>query len=465
MNLTADVIKGLGATDKPKTFYDSKLTGFGLCCRPPSGKSPEGAKTWIYEYRPGGGRRNPTRRVKLGSYPEIEIAAARVLAKAAIKAVINGEDPTEVRREAREAPTMRELAEQYQKEAGVGRKPKTKILYEGYWRLHILPEIGAIKARDVKRSDVAKLHRKVGADHTITANRIVTVLGKFYRWAGLIGAVPEGFNPATGIERYREGLRERYLTSEELQRLGAAIREAETIGIPWEVDPDKVRSKHEPKRPENRRTTITPYAAAAIRLLLFTGCRLREILHVRWDEVDLQRGLLFLPDSKTGRKTIILGLAALNVIADLDKTSAFVIAGQARKPKLGEIGHNQPPEDKPRSDLNRPWALVSKRAGLKGVRLHDLRHTFASYGAAGGLGLPVIGALLGHTNPKTTQRYAHVGSDPLRRASEAISGEISAALDRSEKRAGRRTDEGADQSPSGTDAAAQGASASQAAAQ
>jgi integrase len=145
--------------------------------------------------------------------------------------------------------------------------------------------------------------------------------------------------------------------------------------------------------------------------------------------VDLQRGLLLLPDSKTGRKTIVLGNAALEVIAELDKVSDYVIAGaKPRKPRKG------PPKDQPRSDLNRPWALVSKRAGLKGVRLHDLRHTFASYGAAGGLGLPVIGALLGHASTKTTQRYAHLGSDPLRRASDAISSEIAGALSRAKKR-------------------------------
>jgi integrase len=225
----------------------------------------------------------------------------------------------------------------------------------------------------------------------------------------------------------KESSKDRYLTTDELERLGAAITEAETVGIPW--DDEKVRSKHAPQKPENRRTTITPHAAAALRLLLLTGARLREILHLRWDEVDLQRGLLLLPDSKTGRKTIILGNAALEVLAGLDKVSEFVIAGHSKPRKPSE-----PKKDKPRSDLNRPWALVSKRAGLDGVRLHDLRHTFASYGAAGGLGLPVIGALLGHASTKTTQRYAHLGSDPLRRASEAISSEISSALNRAPKR-------------------------------
>jgi hypothetical protein len=159
---------------------------------------------------------------------------ARAKAKDLLARVRLGQDPANEIAEERRSMTVAQLVQRYQDEAGVGRKPKTKTLYEGYFRLHVIPEIGTMKARDVKRSDIARLHRKVGATHKITANRIVTVLGRFYRWAGSIGAVPEGHNPATGIERYRESGRERYLTTEELQRLGAAIREAETIGIPWE---------------------------------------------------------------------------------------------------------------------------------------------------------------------------------------------------------------------------------------
>ena len=141
---------------------------------------------------------------------------------------------------------------------------------------------------------------------------------------------------------------------------------------------------------------------------------MREILDLKWEHVDLQRGLLFLPDSKTGKKTIVLGGAALAVIENLPHVGSYVIAG------------NDP--EKPRADLQRPWALVSKRAGLDGLRLHDLRHSFASVGAGSGLGLPVIGKLLGHSNSKTTERYAHQAADPLRRASDAISSAIAKAM-------------------------------------
>jgi integrase len=193
-----------------------------------------------------------------------------------------------------------------------------------------------------------------------------------------------------------------------LERLGSAIREAETKGIPWEVDERKPKAKHLPKA-TNRFTKISPFAAAAIRLLLFTGCRLREILHLKWGQVDLERGLLFLADSKTGRKTVILNAPALAVLSGLDRLGSYVVPGDD--------------PEKPRADLKRPWEAVARRAGLEGVRLHDLRHTYASFGAGGGLGL------LGHTQASTTQRYAHLDADPLRRASEAIGGRIAAALD------------------------------------
>jgi integrase len=234
-----------------------------------------------------------------------------------------------------------------------------------------------------------------------------------YAFAGRSGIVPQSANPARGIDKFQESCRERFLTGEELERLGRAIREAETAGTPWTVDETKPTAKHVPK--EKRSTRIAPSAAAALRLLLFTGCRLREILNLRWEHVDFERGCLFLPDSKTGRKTIILNAPALAVLNCLQQFGPYVVPG------------NDP--EQPRHDLKRPWDAVTKRAGLIGVRLHDLRHTYASFGAGGGLGLPIIGRLLGHSHTATTARYAHLDNDPLRRASEHIGGRIAAALE------------------------------------
>ncbi|WP_369414221.1 site-specific integrase [Microvirga puerhi] len=148
-------------------------------------------------------------------------------------------------------------------------------------------------------------------------------------------------------------------------------------------------SKHAPKA-ENRRTVFDPFPVAALRLLLLTGCRLREVLHLKWDYVDFERGIVFLPDSKTGRKPVVLNAPALAVLADLPRVGPYVV----------------PSDDptRPQHDLKKIWAAVSRRASLSGVRLHDLRHTFASIGAAGGLGLPIIGKLLGHSQAATTAR-------------------------------------------------------------
>ena len=247
----------------------------------------------------------------------------------------------------------------------------------------------------------------------LAANRMLAVVGSMYAFAGRAGIVPEGTNPARGIDKFKESRRERFLTGEELERLGRAIREAETTGIPWAVDESKPNAKHVPKA--KRCTKIDPTAAAALRLLLFTGCRLREILHLRWEHVDFERGCLFLPDSKSGRKTVILNAPALAVLNALERISPYVVPGDD--------------PEQPRHDLKRPWGAVTKRAGLIGVRLHDLRHTYASFGAGGGLGLPIIGRLLGHAQVATTARYAHLDNDPLRRASESIAGRIAAALD------------------------------------
>jgi integrase len=168
---------------------------------------------------------------------------------------------------------------------------------------------------------------------------------------------------------------------------------------------------------ENRRTITDLFAIAAIRLLIFTGGRLREILHARWENVDFERGILHLDDSKTGRRPIYLSAAALSVLSDLPRIDGnpYLIPGGK--------------DSAPRSDLKRPWAAVARAAKLEGVRIHDLRHSFASIGAGASMGLPIIGRLLGHSQPQTTAKYSHLQADPLRRAADTIGATISAAMD------------------------------------
>ena len=272
-----------------------------------------------------------------------------------------------------------------------------------------------MKAEALTRAQIATLHSKF-KDSPFAANRFLAVISKCFAWGLGRGLLPDGhINRARGIERYKEHARERFLTGEEMARLGDALHEGETVGLPYEVDDTKPNAKHAPKA-DKRRTKLDPFAVAAIRLLVLTGARLREILNARWEHVDFERGILFLRDSKTGRKPVYLSAASLTVLAGLPRIEGnpFVIAGAK--------------DGAPRADLKKPWAAITRAAGLKGLRIHDLRHSFASVGAGASLGLPIIGKLLGHTQAATTHRYAHLDADPMRRAAETIGATIAAAM-------------------------------------
>lgn len=408
LKLTKRGLDTIRPTGRASITYDSELKGFGVRI----GKT--GTLSWFVEYRPGaGGRLVAKRRMVLGSR-ELTPEQARAAAKQVLAHVSLGKDPAALRSREREMSTFREFAQRYlREEAAQKLKPGTVKNYEIAVRKHAAPVLGSIKLGAVSTADIARLHLRIGQTKPMTANRVVECISSIYRYAAICNLVPHGYNPTKGIRAFREQRRERFLSSEELAKLGEAIREGETVGISYDVDETQPTSKHAPK-PESRRTLIDQYAAAAIRLLLLTGARLREILDLKWEYVDLERGLLFLPDSKTGRKTIVLNAPAMKIIAGLPRTSLFVIAGKLL--------------NRSRGDLNRPWRAIIKRADLLGLRIHDLRHTHASFGAGAGLGLPIIGKLLGHTQASTTERYAHLDADPLRRASEQIADQIVSAM-------------------------------------
>jgi integrase len=407
LKLGKRALDNLPQVTKRTTFFDTDLTGFGLRV------FPSGARSWIIEYRPGmGGRSVSKRRMVIGSPKTLTPEQARAQAAALLAKVKLGADPARERSDGRKADDVQDLLARFMDDhVRAKRKAGTAKLFDGYIKNHIEPALGLRKAPALVRADVERLHKTIGKTNPVTANRVIALISAVYAYGMRAGLLPKGgANPALGIDKFREQNRERFLTEPELLRLGDAIREAETTGI----ERPESSSKHAPKKAENRVIIIGPHVTAALRLLIFTGARLREILNLKWDHVDLQRGLLFLPDSKTGKKTIVLGGAAHAVIETLPRVGNYVIAG------------NDP--EKPRADLQRPWALVSKRAGLEGLRLHDLRHSFASVGAGSGMGLPIIGKLLGHSNSKTTERYAHLAADPLRRASDAISATIAKAM-------------------------------------
>jgi integrase len=409
--LTKKLIDGLEASERRYVVWDTDLKGFGLRVE------TSGTKAFILRYRPrDGGRDGPKRFITIGRYGSLTPDEARGEARGILGAVAKGADPANEKGAAKVALTVNALFEEFERlHIKPKLKPNTAASYRSVFDAHITLAIGRKRAADVLAADLLRYQAKLDS-HPASANRVLAVVSAMYAWGERHGFVSEGANPAAKVARFGNRKRERFLGLGELERLGAAIREGETIGIPWEPDPNK-KLKHAPKA-ENRRVVLEKGPAAALRLLMLTGARLREILNLRWEEVDLERGLLLLPDSKTGRKTIVLNAPAVLVLQELPRIGEYVIAGMS-------IGGK---EERPRADLKRPWALVSKRAGLVGVRIHDLRHTFASYGAGANLGLPIIGKLLGHSQASTTNRYAHLGDDPVKRASESIGATISAAL-------------------------------------
>ena len=406
--LTKRLIDALEATGADYVAWDSEVIGFGVRVR------PSGAKSFILFYRAGSGRTAPKRKMTLGAMGKLTVEEARKLARQTVGRVANGADPAAEKAEDRQTPNVAELATLFLSDhVDAKRKASTANHYRDILNRIVVPAIGTTKADKVSHAALARLHLKC-KDTPYQANRILSIIGSMFTFAAKRGLVPDGFNPAKGIERYPEQGRERFISMDELERLGNTIRQAESEGLDWGIDETKPTSKHVPK--DNRRTVIGPHAAGALRLYLFTGCRLREILRLRWEEIDLDRGLIFLPDSKTGKKTVILNAPALEVLSSLPRIGEYVIAGDH--------------PDKPRSDLKRPWAAVSKAAGLEGFRIHDFRHSFASFGAGSGMGLPIIGKLLGHKNAITTARYAHLDADPLRQASERIGSTIESRFSR-----------------------------------
>jgi integrase len=243
---------------------------------------------------------------------------------------------------------------------------------------------------EISRRDVSRLHSAMSKT-PVLANKCLIIAASIWNWASRQGEVDATKNPFVGIERYRELRRERLLSADELGRIGDALAQAET-DHPWPV--------------------------ASIRLLALTGMRLNEVLTARWDYLDMERGMLHLPDSKTGRKSVVLNAAALEIIASI----RFPNAGTYIIPGLRA--------DKPRTTLQAFWKAILRAARISDVRLHDLRHNFATVGAGAQMGLPVIGKLLGHATPATTARYAHLADNPLRAASETIGAQIDAALNR-----------------------------------
>ena len=363
--------------------YDEELKGFGLRC------THAGARSFILNFYVNG----TERRITIGSAGSMKAATARDEAKKLKAEAALGHDPMQARHSLRQSSTMKELAHRYIEEwAKPKKRPSSLVNDRTLLDRHILPTIGARRVNSISYSDVATLHRRVTKTAPVTANRCVALLSKMFALAIRWGYCEA--NPARGIQRNAEERREVYLDSAALGRLSAALAEF----------------------PRSQ-------SADVIRLLLLTGARRGEVLGATWGMFDLEQGIWRKPSSSTKQKrphTIPLSKPALTLLQDLHEERGdgpFIFPGTNRGAQ---------------SDLKHFWKSVSTRAGLEGVRIHDLRHSFASILANSGLSLPVIGQMLGHSNPSTTARYAHI-SDQTLRAAAAIAGKAWAVANKTGK--------------------------------
>jgi integrase len=330
----------------------------------------------------------------LGLHGPLTPETARQKAFGHLAEVQDGGDPSAARQEHLRAPTVAELGTRYLEQHAVPKKkPSSAASDRAMLRRHVIPVLGRMRVVEVTRQDVSLLHHAL-RETPIIANRVIALLSKMFNLAERWGLRPDGSNPCRHVDRYPERPRERFLSMEEYERLGGALAEAE------------------------EQNTEPPSAIGAIRLLALTGARRGEILGLRWDNVDLDRGYLRLDESKTGKRLIVLSTPAQEVLAGLQRKridgSPWVCPG--RNPAKPLVG------------LERIWFRIRDAAGLAGVRLHDLRHSYASVGAGSGTSLLMIGKLLGHTQPVTTARYAHLADHPLRAAGEATARRIAVAM-------------------------------------
>jgi integrase len=332
------------------------------------------------------------RRITIGPHGPITAEKARIRAHELISEAKAGRDPAKELDQARAAPTVKGLGERFLKEHVALRcKPSTQAEYKRSVELFIDPKIGTRKVTDIERKDIAELHH--GLSHIpYQANRTLGVLSKMFNLAEVWGLRPDGSNPCLHVKKYVEQRRERFLDVKEFTALGKVLREVE------------------------RDVSETQSAVDALRLLTLTGCRLGEIMTLQWVHVDIKARELRLPDSKTGAKIVHFGKTAADVLKSIEKLddNPYVITGKKAGSRL--------------TDLQHPWRRIRARAKLDDVRIHDLRHSYASGALALGEGLSMIGKLLGHTQVQTTARYAHLANDPVKTAAGRVSDTIGAAI-------------------------------------
>ncbi len=361
-------------------IWDDEVKGFAIRIL------PSGTRMYQIQYRKGG----RTRRASIGRHGVLTADQARTQAKVILGRVACGENPAEEISQHRRASTVSALCDRFFDVHVVERcKPTTQKEYRRCLDIFIKSAIGSFKVVDVERKDIAALHHGL-KDKPYQANRVLGVLSKMFNLAEVWGLRPDGSNPCRHVPKFREMKRERYLSQAELSRLGATLAACLADG------------------------SESPFSIAAYRLLILTGCRLGEIQKLKWEYIT-DKGME-LPDTKTGARRIPLPLSARSVLASLPRYAGnpYVICGTVDGQFL--------------TDLQHPWQRIRAKANLEGVRIHDLRHTYASNAVSSGMAIQMVGRLLGHTQLQTTMRYAHLADDPVRQAAEENAAALGAAL-------------------------------------
>lgn len=406
--LTKRVIDNIAPGPTRQFHWDTDPAGFGLVVQ------TSGVKSFVVQYRNAAGR---TRRMALGRYGAITVDQARVLAKAELFKVANGTDPLANKQAYRQAPTLNDLFDRYLDEhVGPHNAQSTAKDVKAMLESHLRPRVGGIKAADFGRSDAAKLHAALKATPR-RANHVLAVLSKTLSLAEVWGARPVNTNPCTTIARYPENQRKRFLNAEEVRRLGDALVEAESVGLPWQIKVEG--SKHLPPEGE-RRTLLSWQTVGAVRLLLLTGARLSEILGLRWSDVDERDGTLALPDRKGGKR-----------VPHPVSAAALAVAGALPRQKKAIFVF--PRDDDPKRHVSKEalesaWARLRWRAEIEDVRLHDLRHTVGTYASQAGVSSFIVRDLLRHSNITMTGRYANFDSDPVRGVANKVGDRIALGL-------------------------------------
>ena len=399
------LVDALKPRDSPFLAWDSEIPGFGVRVY------PSGRKVYLLKYRIDGGRTGRARWATIGAHGSLTPDQARDTARQWAAEVAQGGDPAGVREEKRKAPTVSDLLDLYLKDhVRIRNKPSTQAQVTDIVERLVRPALGRFKVAEISRADVARFHSGLSTT-PVTANRCLAALSKAFSLAEVWGFRPDHSNPCYRVERFKEKPRKRYLSTNEFVILGETLSRAEREALVFTGRDGKSKT-----------VQANPEAVRAIRLMIFTGMRKGEVLGLRWEYLDMENGIANLPDSKTGTKAVQLPAPALDVIAACDRPRSgrgFVIrGGKDKNPEVALV------------NVKDNWGAIRTIAGIPDVRPHDLRHSFASVAVSGGASLPIIGALLGQSEAKTTQRYAHLANDPLRETADRVAKDIASTMHR-----------------------------------